>query len=190
MPASFAGERLDVLKLPMTVTARRLSVVSATSTPRRRLIRGVAQSRLTLSSKMNSKHLLRSAGVLCLVTCAAHLAGTLMKIPSEQVEMLKTVATMKQTMIPMPVGSARSYMDILDGNNFCTSILLMLCGLELFIAAMHPEEGGARSVVTVVALCLAGFAIISAIYFFPVPAVLTGLASAFALLAQCKVSQS
>jgi hypothetical protein len=67
---------------------------------------------------MNPKLLLRVAGSLCLVTAIAHLVGTLMKIPAEQVEMLQTVETMKQTLIPMPVGPARSYMDILDGNNF------------------------------------------------------------------------
>ena len=67
---------------------------------------------------MNPKLLLRAAGSLCLVTAIAHLVGTLMKIPAEQVEMLQTVETMKQTLIPMPVGPARSYMDILDGNNF------------------------------------------------------------------------
>jgi hypothetical protein len=138
---------------------------------------------------MNRKHLLRAAGALCIVTCIAHLAGTLMTIPSEQVEMLKTVETMKQTMIPMPVGSARSYMDVLNGNNFCTSILLLLCGLVLLIAAKHPDESGSRSTVTVVALCLAGFAIISSFYFFPVPAVFTGLAAALALVARCKLSQ-
>lgn len=40
-PGVLAGAWLDLSKLPMTVTARRLSVVSATSCARRRLIRGV-----------------------------------------------------------------------------------------------------------------------------------------------------
>ena len=39
----FAGEWLDVLRLPMTVTARMASVVSSTLPARRRLIRSVRQ---------------------------------------------------------------------------------------------------------------------------------------------------
>lgn len=41
--------------------------------------------------------------------------------------MLETITAMKRTLVSMPIGSARSYMLILDENNLCTSILLPLC---------------------------------------------------------------
>jgi hypothetical protein len=139
---------------------------------------------------MSCKWILRIAGVLCLMTSAAHLIGTLMEIPAEQVAMLQTVEMMKQTMIPMPVGEARSYMDVLNGNNYCTSILLLLCGWLLFIVAKNPHERLSRSIITIIAFCLLGFAIISGVYFFPVPTVFTGVAGVLALVARFKHKQS
>jgi uncharacterized membrane protein len=86
-------------------------------------------------------------------------------------------------LVPMPVGSARSYMEILDGNNICTSLFLLLCGALLF--AVSRAEGGqlANRVVTLTAVALAGISAISFRYFFPVPGVFTGVAAVLALLA-------
>jgi hypothetical protein len=109
-----------------------------------------------------------------------------MPIPAEQVQMHATVATMKATMVPMPVGSARSYMDILDGNNICTSLCLLQCAAVLFSVARAGKEPVSDRVITLTALALAGISMISFRYFFPVPAVFTGLAAALALLARAR----
>ena len=106
-----------------------------------------------------------------------------MPVPAEQAQMHATIATMKATLVPMPVGSARSYMEILDGNNICTSLLLLLCGAMLFAVSRAARDQLANRVVLLTALALAGVAAISFRYFFPVPGVFTGVAALLALLA-------
>lgn len=135
---------------------------------------------------MNPSLLLRVAATLSLITAVGHTVGTFMPIPPEQTQMHATIATMKATMIPMPVGSARSYMDILDGNNICTSLFLLLCAALLFIVAKAGSEPATRNVVLSTALALAGISVISFVYFFPVPGVFTGLAAALALWARSR----
>ena len=100
--------------------------------------------------------------------------------------MLATVAIMSATLVPMPVGSARSFMQILDGNNFCTSLLLALCAALLFAVAGAPKERTADRVVAITALALAGASIISARYFFPVPALFTAVAAGLAVLGRSR----
>ncbi len=106
-----------------------------------------------------------------------------MEIPPEQVAMLETVALMDQKMVPMPVGPTRSYTQILHGNNLCTILLLMLCGSLFLALAASPKSVVKGRVSLIVALTLIGVAIISGIYFFPVPAILTALAAALGLFA-------
>jgi hypothetical protein len=130
--------------------------------------------------------LLRIAAVLSLVTCVGHTIGTFMPVPTEQTQMHATIATMKATLVPMPVGSARSYMEILDGNNICTSLFLALCAALLFALARAEKDGTADRVIALVAFALAGIAIISFRYFFPVPGVFTGLAAVLAWVARSR----
>ena len=111
-----------------------------------------------------------------------------MAIPEEQVAMRETVVAMKQTMIPMPVGSPRSYMQILDGNNLCTSLFLLFGGLLLLVLASAPKSPVSDRVTQLTALALAGFAILSALYFFPVPLILTGLASLLSFISLTRSS--
>ena len=106
-----------------------------------------------------------------------------MPIPDEQVAMKETVSIMERTMIPMPVGSPRSYMQILDGNNLCTSLLLLMLGAWLLTMAAAAKNAITDRSVAIAAFALAGFAVISAAYFFPLPVVFTGLASALSFLA-------
>lgn len=128
--------------------------------------------------------LLRIAATFSLITAVGHTFGTFMPIPPEQAQMLATVATMKATLVPMPIGSARSYMQILDGNNLCTSLLLLLCASLLFCIAGAAKERVADRVVLLTSLALAGVALISFVYFFPIPGVFTGLAAALGLVAR------
>lgn len=130
---------------------------------------------------MNRALLLRIAAALSLITAIGHTAGTFMPVPPEQTQMHATIATMKATMVPMPVGSPKSYMQILDGNNLCTSLLLLLCAGLLVAVANTGSEKATRRVVLLTALSLAGISVISFVYFFPVPGVFTGLAAILAL---------
>lgn len=132
---------------------------------------------------MNRPLLLRTAATLVLATALGHIAGTLMPIPAEQTAMLATVETMKATQVPMPIGSPRTYMQILDGNNFSTSLLLLLCAAQLFAIAGTPRQAATNRVLMGTAAALAGFAFISGFYFFPAPTVLTAVAAALAVLA-------
>jgi hypothetical protein len=127
--------------------------------------------------------MLRTAATLVLITALGHIAGTLMPIPAEQTAMLATVATMKATQVPMPIGAPRTYMQILDGNNFCTSLLLLLCAAQLFAVAGVARQAATTRTLVITAAGLAGFAIISGSYFFPAPTVLTAVAAALTLLA-------
>jgi hypothetical protein len=134
---------------------------------------------------MKRSLLLRIAATLSLITAAGHTVGTFMPIPPEQTQMHATVATMKATMVPMPVGSAKSCMQILDGNNLCTSLLLVLCAALLFSIATAPREPTDR-VVLLTALALGGISALSFVYFFPVPGVFTGVAAILALVARSR----
>jgi CHASE2 domain-containing sensor protein len=134
---------------------------------------------------MKRSLLLRIAATLSLITAAGHTIGTFMPIPPEQTQMHATVAIMKATMVPMPVGSAKSYMQILDGNNLCTSLFLVLCAALLFSVARATREPTDR-VVLLTALALAGISALSFVYFFPVPGVFTGVAAISALVARSR----
>lgn len=135
---------------------------------------------------MNRPLLLRIAAGLSLLTCVGHTIGTFMPVPAEQTQMHATIATMKATLIPMPVGAARSYMEILDGNNISTSLFLLLCAALLFGVAGAAKERVVDRVIGLCALALAGISLISFRFFFPVPAVFTGLAAGLSLLARAK----
>ncbi len=124
------------------------------------------------------------AAALCLITCLGHTVGTLMTVPPEQTAMHSTIAAMKATMVPMPVGTARSYMQILDGNNFCTALFLLQCAVLLFCIAGLPSSQATNRILEITAAALAAFALISAVYFFPVPTVFTGAAAVLSVIAR------
>ena len=58
----------------------------------------------------------------------------------------------------------------------------LVAGLILLMTAKTPSQGRHRGIITVVALGLAAVAIISGRYFFPLPAIFTGLAAIFSLV--------
>jgi hypothetical protein len=138
---------------------------------------------LQTQESMRRSLLLRASATLALITCVGHTVGIFLPIPAEQVEMHATIAVMKTTMIPMPVGQPRSYLQILDGNNFCTSLLLLLLAAQLFAISGAPGGESSNKVVLISALALGALAAISARYFFPVPTLLTALAAALSILA-------
>lgn len=132
---------------------------------------------------MTRSTLLRIAAVLSLITCVGHTIGTFMPVPAQQTHMQATIATMRATLVPMPIGSARSYLEILDGNNICTSLFLLLCAAMLFAVSRAAREPVVNRIVTLTALALLGVSAISFRYFFPVPGVFTGVAALLAFAA-------
>lgn len=75
--------------------------------------------------------------------------------------MHSTIATMKATLVPMPVGAARSNMEILDGNNISTSLFLLLCAGLLLGVASAAKERVVDRIIALTALALAGISLIS-----------------------------
>jgi len=135
---------------------------------------------------MSRALLIRIAATLSFVTCLGHTFGTFMSVPPEQTAMHATIATMKATMVPMPVGAARSYMQILDGNNICTALFLLLCAALLLAISGLPSAPAMNRVLIITAVALAAFAAISAVYFFPVPSVFTGIAAVLSIIARSR----
>lgn len=128
--------------------------------------------------------LLRLAGALTLFTCLGHTAGTFMPIPAEQAEVAKTAAIMKATAVPMPIGRAQNYGNLFLGTNLAVSLYLLIAGMAFFLfAGQDGLEGAARRQLTLTSVGLAGMAMISAIYFFPLPAACTGLAAILGFIA-------
>ena len=89
-------------------------------------------------------------------------------------------------MVPMPVGAARSYMQILDGNNICTALFLLLCAVLLFAISGLPSATATNRILVITAVALAAFAIISVIYFFPVPSFFTGIAAVLSIIGRTR----
>lgn len=128
--------------------------------------------------------LLRIAGVLTLFTCLGHTVGTFMPIPAEQAEVAKTAAIMKTTVVPMPVGRAQNYGSLFLGTNLTVSLYLLLAGIGFFMfAAQGGLNGAGRSQLVLLSVGMAGLAVISALYFFPLPAACTGLAAILGFIA-------
>jgi hypothetical protein len=109
-----------------------------------------------------------------------------MTVPPEQTAMHATIASMKATIVPMPVGAPRSYMQILDGNNICTALFLLLCAVLLYAIAGLPSACATNRVLVITVIALASFTVISAIYFFPVPSVFTGIAAGLSIIARSR----
>jgi hypothetical protein len=125
---------------------------------------------------------LRIAAGLVLFTCLGHTAGTLMEVPAEQVAMRETIAVMQKTMVPMPMGAPRSYMQILDGNNLCVCLFLLVIGVQMWMLSSHEAGAMGRRLVKLNSLGLAICLVLAAVYFFPLPAACLGLAALLGLL--------
>jgi hypothetical protein len=134
---------------------------------------------------MNSTKLfLRVAGALTLFTCLGHTAGTFMPVPAAQVEVAKAVAVMKTTLVPMPVGKPQTYADIFLGNNIGMSLFLFILGVGFFIlSGKGALDGVGRKLLILNSLGVLGISVLSALFFFPVPAACTGIAALLALRA-------
>lgn len=127
---------------------------------------------------------LRIAAVLVLLTGLAHTAGTFMPIPPEQTEVANAVQVMKSTLVPMPVGQKQSYADIFLGTNLIVSLFLLVSAFSFWSGALADYDSlSARRSLIMHAVSMLTFAVVSAMFFFPVPAIFTAIAGMLALWA-------
>ena len=124
---------------------------------------------------MNKKILLRIAAGLVLFTCVGHTIGTFMPLPPEEVELVKGENAMKSALVPFPIGKSQSFFDILLGANLSLSVFLLITGLSFLFMEDNTNTTN-RKLLLLNSLGLVAIGIISAIYFFPVPAMCTGVA--------------
>lgn len=126
---------------------------------------------------MNKKILLRIAAGLVLFTCVGHTVGTFMPLPPEEVELVKTENAMKTALVPFPIGKSQSFFAILLGANISLSVFLLITGLSfLLFSTADNTNTTIRKLLLLNSLGLIAVGIISGMYFFPVPALCTGVA--------------
>jgi hypothetical protein len=131
---------------------------------------------------MSRKLLLRIAAFLTLFTFLGHTFGALSGPPKDQPEMANVLGLMDQTMVSLPMAT-KSISTLMLGANLCLSVLLMLSGL-LFVnsstrTAWTKEDG---RILLLNSLAMVATGAISAVCFFPMPAVCTGLAGILGLI--------
>ena len=132
---------------------------------------------------MNKKLLLRIGAGLVLFTCIGHTFGTFMPIPKEEVEVMNTTNIMKETLVSMPIGKGKSYFDIFLGNNICVIVYLFVTGLSFIsFSSSDNTDTSNRRMLLLHSLGLIAVAIVSGLYFFPLPAFCTGAAGVLGLV--------
>ncbi|MBP7281734.1 MAG: hypothetical protein KBA66_09170 [Leptospiraceae bacterium] len=131
---------------------------------------------------MNKKILLRIAAGLVLFTCVGHTIGTFMPLPPEEVELVKVENAMKSALVPFPVGKSQSFFDILFGANIGLSVYLFVSGISLILISSEEKfHSTSKRLLFLESLGLLALAVISVLYFFPVPAICTGIAGVLGL---------
>ncbi|TGK49503.1 LIC_13387 family protein [Leptospira bouyouniensis] len=130
---------------------------------------------------MNQKSLfLKIAFGLVLFTCFGHTMGTFMKIPPEQVAVANAQMVLENTMVPLPMGFQKSFADIFLGNNISVSVYLLITGIIfLVISGAKQFDPIVKKLLLINSFGMAMLSVISILYFFPLPAICTGLAAVF-----------
>ncbi|HNO22532.1 MAG TPA: hypothetical protein PKK94_06105 [Leptospiraceae bacterium] len=140
---------------------------------------------------MKTKIMLRVAMGLVLFTLIGHTVGTFMKVPAEQTEVAKTVEIMKTTLVPMPVGSPKSYSEIFLGTNLTVSLFLFVSGICFWISSSEGGlDGKGKVFLAVNSFGAAMLSLISFLYFFPLPAICTGIAAVLGFLVYSKKQET
>jgi len=131
---------------------------------------------------MNKKILLRIAAGLVLFTCLGHTIGTFIPLPPEEVELINTENAMKSALVPMPVGKKQSFFDILLGANIGLSVYLFVSGISLILISSEEKfHSTSKRLLLLESMGLLALAVISIFYFFPIPAICTGIAGILGL---------
>lgn len=129
---------------------------------------------------MSRKILLFAAAFFTLFTCLGHSIGTL--LPHDQPESIRLAQMMMDaTFKEMPFGPPKSLGQMAYGGNVIISLYLFVAGWIFILSARQN-----RFVPAIVGLNSAGMlacGVFSVLYFFPLPAICTGLAGLLGFLA-------
>ena len=120
--------------------------------------------------------LLYVASGFTLFTFLGHTAGQFMPIPPDQTQRLQVFEVMQKPVIIMPMGGTKSFAEFLSGANLSLSVYLLVTGICLFLFAKNYTSQQ-RPQLFLHSLGLAMVALISARYFFPLPAICLGVAA-------------
>lgn len=130
---------------------------------------------------MNRKNLLYAAAFFTLFTFVGHSLGTLLPQEHELASVRQAQTIMESTMVPMPIGAPRSLAQMAYGGNVFISLYLLITGLFLILS--EKQERYVKSLVQLNSVGLIACAIFSAVFYFPLPAICTGLAAALGIAA-------
>lgn len=130
---------------------------------------------------MNRKTLLFFASFLTLLTCVLHAVGTLFSRPAPTAFVGQAQMIMEHTYMPLPFDTLRPLSQLMYGGNVMISLYLLVSA-ALFILSVKPENY-VKNIVVLNSLGLFACSAFSAMFFFAVPAVLTGLAAILGLMA-------
>ncbi|HMV45528.1 MAG TPA: hypothetical protein PK079_18245 [Leptospiraceae bacterium] len=131
---------------------------------------------------MNKKIILRIAAGLVLFTCLGHTIGIFMPLPPEEVELIKIEDAMKTALVPMPIGKKQSFFDLLLGSNIGLSVYLLVSGISLILISSEEKlQSSNKQILKLESLGLLALSVISIFYFFPIPAICTGIAGILGL---------
>jgi hypothetical protein len=130
---------------------------------------------------LNSKNLLYTAAFFVLVTFLGHTAGVILPKPQTTEALITTQELMKQTMVPLPMGSPRSLMELMLGANIFLSIYLLVSSLLFILLA--KQNAPDKKILFLNSAGLAVGAVVCVFYFFPIPALGTGLGALFGFIA-------
>jgi hypothetical protein len=128
---------------------------------------------------MKRKHLLRLSSFFALFTFAAHTLGALSDHSKGDAALEATYKMMQESYIQFPMGVSRNIVTLMLGANLCLSVYLFISGMLFILLANKPSETW-RQDNPIILLNTAGLlvtAIISAFYFFSMPALFLGLAA-------------
>lgn len=132
---------------------------------------------------MNAKYLLRIAAGLTLFTCLGHTLGHFKPIPEGKYALVGALELMKRVDVEFPIGAPKTLMDIRAGSTLSISVFLLAFGLILIFLSNISNRTSVVKIQIVTGLALLSIGILSQFYFFPLPAICTGLAGILAITA-------
>lgn len=137
---------------------------------------------------MSRKLMLRLAAFFTLFTCVGHTIGTIQGFPKDDITVSSVFELMRQTHVTMPFGNPQTFATLLLGANLCVSVFLLVSGLifVVFSTADGALTNRDKRILLLNSLGMLWTGIICVLCFFPLPAVCTGLAAVFGILASRK----
>lgn len=124
------------------------------------------------------------AAFFALFTFVGHSIGVISNRALEEVPAFATYQLMKHTTVSFPMGFTRDIATLMLGSNLCLSVYLLIAGLMCVVFGKKAEWSSHDKILVILnsfGLLLTG--VISAYFFFPVPAACLVLAAASSAVA-------